>query len=153
MLHIFEEIYEQNRNIEEVRENIFDDKRINHVDFAGRYRYNTKKMYPAFISGGTLTKGDVVEGLACRIPLYKYDEDLTAVGWYWLGDDIILMIDSHKAVNKEITLPDYMNNMQIQLLDKTNSVIFEQTQISECKLRYNTGGNAKDYLVIQLSKI
>lgn len=128
-------------------------ERIQHVDFAGRYRYDTKKMYPAFISGGTLTAGTTVEGLACRIPLYKYDEDLTAVGWYWLGDDIVLMIDSHKAVNKEITLPDYMNNMQIQLLDKTNSVIFEQTQISECKLRYNTGGNIKDYLVVQLSKI
>lgn len=133
------------------------EERLKHIDvknngYAGRYRQNTKKMYPAFFCGGTFEKGLSFEGVASRIPLRKHDEDLTAMGWYWLGDDIVLMIDSHKAVDKDIFLPAYMNGMQIEVLDKTGSVECVQTHISDRKLRYNTNGSPKDYLVVKLSK-
>ena len=71
---------------------------------------------------------------------------------FLLGDDIVLMLDSHKAVNKDIFLPAYMNGMQIEVLDKTGSVECVQTHISDRKLRYNTNGSPKDYLVVKLSK-
>ncbi|MBR4978067.1 MAG: hypothetical protein IKY95_03840 [Bacteroidales bacterium] len=142
------------------------EERLKHIvgadSFAGRFRKDTKKMYPAFFCGGTLEKDLTFDGLGCRIPLYKYDEDLTAVGWYWVesgamdfdasDDDIVLMIDSHKAVDKDIFLPAYMNGMQITVLDKTSNVECIQTQISDRKLRYNTNGSTKDYLVVRLSK-
>ena len=129
-----------------------------------------KKMDPAFFCEGTFEAGLTFDGLASRVPLYKYDEDLTAVSWYWLDgnefnyetrqydnynyddDAIILMIDSHKAVDKDIFLPAYMNGMQIEVLDKTGSVECVQTHISDRKLRYNTNGSTKDYLVVKLSK-
>ena len=133
------------------------EERLEHIvvaenGYAGRYRWDTKKMYPAFFCEGILEAGLEFEGLASRIPLRKYDKDLTAMGWYWLGDDIVLMIDSHKAVDKDIFLPAYMNGMQIEVLDKTGSVECVQTHISDRKLRYNTNGSTKDYLVVKLSK-
>jgi hypothetical protein len=42
--------------------------------------YTSKKMYPAFIAGGNLVAGTYFDGCAIRIPLYKYDPDITAVG-------------------------------------------------------------------------
>lgn len=133
------------------------EERLKHIDvknngYAGRYRQNTKKMYPAFFCGGGFKAGLSFDGVACRIPLRKHDEDLTAMGWYWLGDDIVLMIDSHKAVDKDIFLPAYMNGMQIEVLDRTGSVECVQSHISDRKLRYNTNGSTKDYLVLKLSK-
>ena len=56
------------------------------------------------------------------------------------------------AVDKDIFLPAYMNGMQIEVLDKTGSVECVQTHISDRKLRYNTNGSTKDYLVVKLSK-
>lgn len=45
------------------------------------------------------------------------------------------MIDTHNAINKDITLPDYMNNMRIEQLDVTDSVTLGQTYIFNNKLR------------------
>lgn len=123
--------------------------RLAHTTYAGFY-YTSRKMYPAFISGGKLTKGTFFDGLAARIPLYKYDEDLTAFGWYWCGEDIILMIDTHNSVNKEIALPDYMNNTRIEVLDKSESVDFGQTYVFNGKLRFKSEGYG--FLVVRLYK-
>ena len=125
------------------------DLRLAHTTYAGFY-YTSRKMYPAFISGGKLTKGTFFDGLAARIPLYKYDEDLTAFGWYWCGEDIILMIDTHNSVNKEIALPDYMNNTRIEVLDKSESVDFGQTYVFNGKLRFKSEGYG--FLVVRLYK-
>lgn len=116
---------------------------------AGMY-HTSKKMYPSFISGGSLTVGTYFDGLAARVPLYKYDPDLTSVGWYWCSDDIILMIDTHNSVNKDIILPDYMNNMRVEVLDKTDSVTCGQTYIFNNKLRFIA--SEYGYLVARLYK-
>ena len=151
------------------------EERLKHIvvednGYAGRYRWDTKKMYPAFFCEGTFEAGLTFDGLASRVPLYKYDEDLTAVSWYWLDgnefnyetrqydnyncddDAIILMIDSHKAIDKEIFLPAYMNNMKIKEVLDSKNVVCEQTQLDGRKLRYNTGGADYGYLVVRLSK-
>ena len=124
--------------------------RLNKIEYAGRYKGESKKMYPVFIGGGSLEAGVTIEGLACRIPLCKQDDDLTAMGWYWLGDDIVLMIDSHKAVDKDIVLPSYMDGMQLEILDKTESVTCTQARVSDCKLRY--AATDYGYLVVRLFK-
>ena len=125
------------------------DIRKEHLTYAGMY-YTSKKMYPAFIAGGSLPKGIYFDGMAARVPLYKYDPDVTSIGWYWSGDDIHLMIDTHNSVNKDIILPDYMNNMRIEILDKTDSVTCNQTYIFNNKLRFIS--SEYGYLVLRLYK-
>ena len=110
-------------------------KRLQHLSQAGRYS-SAAKMYTAFIAGGTLPAGTYFDGMAARVPLYKIDSDFTCIGWYWCSDDIILMIDTHNAVNKDIVLPDYMNNHRVEVLDKTDSVTCGQTYIFNNKLRF-----------------
>ena len=116
---------------------------------AGMY-YSSKKQYPALISDINLASGQYLDACAVRVPLYKYDDNITSIGWYWIGDDIILMLDSHETVNKDIELPEYMNGYHIEVLDKTNSCNFEQTYIFNNKLRYNCTDYG--YLVIRLFK-
>lgn len=125
------------------------EKRITQLSYTMRYA-NTKKMYPCFIAGGTIAKGIYFDGMAARVPLYKYDPDVTSVGWYWSNEDIHLMIDTHNSVNKDIILPDYMNNMRIEILDKTDSVTCNQTYIFNNKLRFIS--SEYGYLVLRLYK-
>ena len=124
------------------------DVRMNKIQYAGRYKGESRKMYPVFVGGGELEAGTILEGLASRIPLRKHDDDLTAMGWYWLGDDIILMLDSHKAIDKDISLPSYMDRMQLEILDKTESVECTQVTITDSKLRYIASDYG--YLVLRL---
>ena len=109
---------------------------MNEYERQRRIAEKTKKMYPQMIQGQKLVPGTFIDGMAARVPLYKYDEDLTSIGWYWCCDDIILMIDTHNSVNKDIVLPDYMNNMRIEKLDVTDSVNCEQTYIFNNKIRF-----------------
>lgn len=123
------------------------EERLQHLEHAGRY-YSTRKQYPAFISGGTLAAGTYFEGFAARMPLFRYDEDLTAVCWYWIGEDIVVMIDTHNAINKDIVLPEYMNHKYIEVLDKTKSYRIEQAIINDGKLKLQADGYG--YLVVRL---
>ena len=118
------------------------------LEHAGRY-YSSRKQYPALISGGTLPAGHVVEGMIAEMPLYKYDEDFTGVCWYWLHDDIILMIDAHKSVDKALFLPEYMNGRAIQVLDKTDSCEICQQVIENQQLHLHIEDYG--YLVVRLS--
>lgn len=125
------------------------EKRLQQLDDAGMY-YTSTKMYPSFISGGTLTPGTYFDGMAARIPLYKVDPDITSIGWYWSNEDIILMIDSHQTVNKDIILPNYMKNLRIEKLDITDSVNMEQTYLVNNKLRFQCTDYG--YAVLRLYK-
>lgn len=103
-------------------------ERLKRLEHAGCYS-KVRKMYPAFISGGAVAAGQSFDGLAARMPLYRYDEDLTAVCWYWVGNDIVLMVDTHSTVDKDIILPEYMNYKRIEVLDKTDNCQFTQSAI------------------------
>ena len=122
-------------------------KRLKRLTHAGRY-YGSRKMYPAFISGGSLSEGESFEGFAARIPLHRYDEELTALCWYWLKSEIILMIDVHKTVDKEIVLPAYMDGRRIKVLDKTDSCTLTRSVIADSKLQFHVEGYG--YLVARL---
>ena len=65
-------------------------------------------------------------------------------------NDIILMLDTHKSVTKDLTLPKYMDNMKTEVLDKSSNVVFEQACVRECKLRLSTPDYG--YLVLKLYK-
>jgi len=114
---------------------------------AGWY-HTSQKQYPAFISGCILAKGEQLDGFAARIPLHKYDAEVTGVCWYWLGADIVLLIDTHCAVNKEIILPAYMDGRKIEILDRTDNFVIEQDEIIESKLQIKADGYG--YLAVKL---
>lgn len=114
---------------------------------AGWY-HTSKKQYPAFISGCALSKGEQLDGFAARMPLHKYDEDVTGVCWYWLGEDIVLLIDTHCAVDKEISLPAYMDGRKLEVLDRTDNFVIVQEEIIGSKLQIKTDGYG--YLVVKL---
>lgn len=121
--------------------------RLNRSDHAGMY-FRSLKQYPAFISGAMLQAGERFEGFAAKMPLYQYDKDLTAVCWYWIGGDIVLMLDTHRSVDKDITLPEYMNGKVITVLDKTDSCSVVETIVSDNKVRFQSKGYG--YLVLKL---
>ena len=123
------------------------DTRSARLATAGFYN-TTKKQYPAFISGCVLAKGEELCGFAARMPLHKYDEDVTGVCWYWLGADIVLLIDTHDVVDKEIHLPAYMDGRKIEILDRTDNFGMEQEEIIGSKLQIKTDGYG--YLVCRL---
>ena len=120
--------------------------RLSKNSIAGMY-YTSRKQYPMFISNTTLSAGDSFDGLAARMPLYRYDEDLTAVCWYWIGEDIVLMIDSHRAIEKDLLLPAYFNGKTLEILDITDSCTFRQTAIQNQTLHIRFDGYG--YLVLR----
>ena len=118
--------------------------RLSKLDYAGMY-YRTRKQYPAFISGGSMKAGTHFEGFAARMPLNQYDPDLTALCWYYIGEDIVLMLDTHKAVNKDIALPACMRGRNMEILDCSNVT---DISLQDSKLHICTDGYG--YLVLKL---
>ena len=123
------------------------EKRLEQLEYAGKYA-KAQKMYPCLLSGGSMSKGRFFDAMAVRIPLYKYDEELTSVAWYWSGDDIVLMLDTHKPVNKDVILPEYMDGLRIEVLDIASDMEFDQKRVSDRKLHLSAPGYG--YLVIRL---
>lgn len=109
------------------------------------YYSSTRKLYPAFISGGKLEAGTQIDGFAARIPVRKRDPDLTAFCWYYIGNDIVLLIDTHKQVNKNIDLPACMHDRQMEILDSRNAA---NPSLSDGKLHVSFDDYG--YLVLRL---
>jgi hypothetical protein len=71
--------------------------------------YTTKKVYPYLMSvGGNVDAGYQLSCVSYRVPLRAYDADVPSVGWYYVGDDIYLLLDVQKSVSKYIALPEKM---------------------------------------------
>ena len=84
------------------------------------------KMYPYLICGKTLSAGTLIGAVAYMIPLRVIDADFSAVCWYWVGDDIYLMIDAHKTITKRIALPDYMVGRKVAPIDvHANATVYQ----------------------------
>lgn len=120
--------------------------RLEKSEHAGYYN-STRKQYPAFVSGGKLKAGTQVDGFAARIPICKRDPDLTAFCWYYIGDDIVLMLDTHKAIDKEIILPDCMAGRKMEILDSKDAF---DVALDKNKLHIRFGDYG--YLVVRLLK-
>lgn len=77
------------------------------------------------------------------------DEDISSLCWYWYNDDIYLMIDSQKKIDKNIVLPEYMTDMRIENLDVYGAEI-TQPKLKENSLNIKTNSD-KGYAVIRVS--
>ncbi len=94
------------------------------------FYYTSFKMYPYLISGGTVSAGESVTSVAYRVPSVKTDEDLTALNWYWVGEDIYLSLHTDAALDKTVSLPDYMEGMTISLVEGSDSFTVNSETIS-----------------------
>lgn len=82
----------------------------------------TCKLYPIW-TNGSFDAGSSFDSITGRIPLKRSQNNgVTAVGWYWENDDVILTIDSHKICDTHIPLPNYLHNKHVEILEATPSV-------------------------------
>lgn len=85
-------------------------------------RYETTgKMYP-YLKNGSTEENFSLSAITFRTPIAKYDDDFNAVSWYYVGDDIYLLVDVQKTVNKYLSLPSYMNGRKVELVKSAGSI-------------------------------
>ena len=109
----------------------------------------TCKLYPIF-TRGNFPAGSSFDSVTGRIPLkLPLNNGTTAVGWYWEHDDIIMTIDSHEVCNTHISLPSYMQNKKVEVLDMTDSVISYPPYRTSETIHYATK-EAIGHLVVRL---
>lgn len=88
--------------------------------YSAGFIYETHKMHPYFYSyqsPTTVTNESSISMVGFRCPLTTYDNDIPSVAWYYVGDDIYLMIDAHASVNKYMTLPNVFNGRTVELVE------------------------------------
>ena len=110
---------------------------------------SSRKLYPIFTCGD-FPAGSSFDAVTGRIPLnVERNNGLTAVGWYWEHDDIILTIDSHEKCNVNIPLSEYMRNKRVEVLDMTDSVISYPPYRTGESIHYATNADI-GHLVVRL---
>lgn len=82
---------------------------------AGKYE-TSFKVYPYVQLEGAVDDTTSITAISYRTPLNQYDSDIPAVSWYYVGDDIYLLLDVQKTVNKFLQLPEYMNGRKIEIV-------------------------------------
>ena len=83
----------------------------------GFYYNETKKMYPKLsCKVKNTTIGESVNAICYRVPLREYDKDMS-VGWYYVNDNIYLLIDCQKSINKFIELPKHMLGKEVEIVE------------------------------------
>lgn len=104
---------------------------------AARLDFDNGLIMPYVISKDTVVnKGGKLEFVNFIVPFEKKtndssDSDLNSVCWYWVNDDIYLMIDAHKAVSKDIILPSYMDDMKLTPVDLSESANVDAGKVNE----------------------
>ena len=63
--------------------------------------------------------------ISYRLPLYAYTENIPCVCWYYVGDDIYVLIDSQKTVDDYIPMPNKMIGMKIKVIESDGNVEVE----------------------------
>lgn len=90
---------------------------------AGNIMGSSKKLYPYLTSvSNTVEAGHKVQAVSYRVPLRAYDSDIPSVGWYYVGDDIYLLLDVQDTVDKYITLPNHMVGRKITVIEELGDI-------------------------------
>lgn len=89
---------------------------------AGMCPSSTHKMYPYLVRSISASAGQSFEAVAFRVPIQQYDADFTVCAWYWVDDDVYLMLDAHKTLSKVIDLPEYLHGYGVTVIEKTDNI-------------------------------
>jgi hypothetical protein len=118
----------------------------------------SKKMYSKGISKNNNTYvGDIVPKnstfeMTCfrTISRYALDNSATNISWYYVGNDIYLMLDYHCDVIKTLALPKDFVGKNIEVVEKTSTFTIFDTVVSDDGINIaTTGGYA--YAVLKLT--
>lgn len=117
---------------------------------AGMCPSSTHKMYPYLVRSISATAGQSFDAVAFRVPIQQYDADFTVCAWYWVDDDVYLMLDAHKTLSKSVDLPDYLQGHGVTVIEKTDNITILDNTVPISGLRINV----MDYgsAVLKLSK-
>ncbi len=111
------------------------------------------KMYPNLArseAGSTLTAGTHISFISYRLPSVATDPDFIAENWYWVGDEIILSLHTQELLtDKEVTLPDYMNGMEISLIEGSSTLTVHEGTVENGKITVSSEDIG--YVILRLS--
>ncbi|MCF7931708.1 MAG: hypothetical protein K9K93_00880 [Acholeplasmataceae bacterium] len=125
------------------------DRRLSKLTSAGFF-YSSYKMYPRLINGGTLSDGDRIEAVAYRILSAQIDPDFTVVNWYWVNDDIYLMVAAHKTVDTYLELPLEMDGLMVSVVEISDETMTPAEIITASRIRIKMTGSS-NYMILRLS--
>lgn len=100
------------------------------VNTSVRFDFEKSLISPFALSKeAALKRGQKFEVTSFIVPFEKNtynftDEDLTAMCWYRVNGDVYLMLDSHKPIDKNIQLPEFMKKMRVTPVD-----VYENTTV------------------------
>jgi len=113
--------------------------------------FTTKKQYPHAIDNRYLNAGEYFDCVAFRCPVnYNYDSQATNVSWYYVNNDVYLMLDYHVDVNKALELPTDFIGKNVTVVEKTDSFTINSEFVTADGINISvTGGYG--YAVLKLS--
>ncbi len=131
------------------------EKRLAYPNVGGAFGWchTSKKMYPHLFrnnSGIPFEEGKNLSFIAYRIPSVKTDEDFIAKNHYWVGDEIVLSLHAQKTLDgKEVTLPDYMNGMELSIVETSDSFTVNSQKVTNGKISVSC--EDMGYVIVKLS--
>ena len=81
-----------------------------------------QKNYPNLIKKAEMQPGEKIAFIGYRSPSVPIDDDFFAINWYFVGDEVMLLLNTDKAVGeKSVTLPDYLDGLTVTVAQKSDS--------------------------------
>ena len=81
-----------------------------------------QKNYPNLIKRAEMQPGEKIAFIGYRSPSVPIDDDFFAINWYFVGDEVMLFLNTDKAVGeKSVTLPDYLDGLTVTVAQKSDS--------------------------------
>lgn len=116
--------------------------KIAHSTTAGMVSAGTRKTYPILWNNQTFTEGTSVSVTAFRCPLnFTVWPDATCVAWYWVGDDIYLMIDYHEDFDGTLALSADLANKTVTVVESEGDITVGSTTTSAGALSVTVENN------------
>ena len=107
------------------------------------------KNYPPLIRADVLRAGESFSYIGYHTPTIPIDDDFFVVNWYFVGDEVMLLINADKAVaEKTVALPEYLDGMRVEVTQKSDSFTVSSTAIDGGVTVSTTGAG---YAILRLT--
>lgn len=126
--------------------------RADYCSDPGEYRGRSGKLYPyLYYPNRTVDADSYFSAVAARMPIFT-SATIPNLSWYWIGNDIVLMVDIAQGFDGFIDLPDYMDGMLITAMDVSEDVTVYNDFITSRGLKIKNNGTGILHAVLKLSK-
>ena len=130
---------------------------ISNINSAFTYDSKHNLIIPNSISKPvSITSGKKYQFVNFIVPFEKnskffQETDLTSMCWFFVDSDIYLLVDTHKPVNLTLSLPDYMNTMNVENYDLSNGVSVNSLTVENNSISFKSDYNY-GYAVLKLTR-